>query len=116
MWLTKAVDIAVSYPVHVVVYTVPSLRRPPVLLVRQRVIRGGKLRTLASRLNYRPQRLFHPLVALLVHIVSNEVVVGLTANAFMVLTIVPDRVVSTEVFKAEAAVGYNQEVSSSLLE
>ena len=33
MWLTKAVDISVSYPVHVVVYTVPSLRRPPVLLV-----------------------------------------------------------------------------------
>ena len=34
MWLTKAVDISVSYPVHVVVYTVPSLRRPPVLLVQ----------------------------------------------------------------------------------
>ena len=41
VWLTKAVDISVSYPVHVVVYVVPSLRRPPVLLVRQRVIRGG---------------------------------------------------------------------------
>ena len=33
VWLTKAVDITVSYPVHVVVYTVPSLRKPPVLLV-----------------------------------------------------------------------------------
>jgi len=30
--LTKAVDISVSYPVHVVVYTVPSLRRPYALL------------------------------------------------------------------------------------
>ena len=46
VWLTKAVDTAVSYPVHVVVYTVPSLRRPPVLLVHHRVIRGGKLWTL----------------------------------------------------------------------
>ena len=42
-WLTKAVDIAVSYPAHVVVYAVPSLRRPPVLLVCYRVMRGGKL-------------------------------------------------------------------------
>ncbi len=24
VWLTKAVDISVSYPVHVVVYTVPT--------------------------------------------------------------------------------------------
>ena len=46
VWLTKAVDISVSYLVHVVVYTVPSLRRPPVLLVRQRVMRGGKLQTM----------------------------------------------------------------------
>ena len=43
MWLTKAVDISVSYPVHVVVYTVPSLRRPPVLLVYHRVMRGGEI-------------------------------------------------------------------------
>ena len=99
MWLTKAVDIAVSYPVHVVVYAVPSLRRPPALLVRQRVIRGGKLRTLASRLNYRPQSLFHPLIALGVHVVGDEVVMGLTADTFVILTIVPDRVVSAEVFK-----------------
>ena len=35
MWLTKAVDKTVSYLVHVVVYTVPSLRRPPVLLVQK---------------------------------------------------------------------------------
>ena len=41
MWLTKAVDTAVSYPVHVVVYAVPSLRRPPVLLVCHRTMRGG---------------------------------------------------------------------------
>ena len=34
VWLTKAVDISASYPVHVVVYAVPSLRRPPVLLVQ----------------------------------------------------------------------------------
>ena len=34
VWLTKAVDTAVSLLVHVVVYTVPSLRRPPVLLVQ----------------------------------------------------------------------------------
>ena len=46
MWLTKAVDIAVSYPVHVVVYAVPSLRRPPVLLVCQRVMYRGKLHAL----------------------------------------------------------------------
>ena len=46
VWLTKAVDISVSLPVYVVVYTVPSLRRPPVLLVRHRVIRIGKLQTL----------------------------------------------------------------------
>ena len=116
MWLTKAVDTSVSLLVHVVVYTVPSLRRPPVLLVRHRVIRRGKLWTLTSRLNYRPQRLFHPLIALGVHIVSNEVVVGLVLDAFMILTIVPDRVVSAEVFKAGAAIGYTQEVSSSLLE
>ena len=44
VWLTKAVDIEVSYPVHVVVYTVPSLRRPPVLLVRQRIICRGNYR------------------------------------------------------------------------
>jgi len=43
VWLTKAVDTAVSYPVHVVVYTVPSLRRPPVLLVLTQAICGGKL-------------------------------------------------------------------------
>ena len=43
VWLTKAVDTAVSYPVHVVVYTVPSLRRPPVLLVCHRVVCIGKL-------------------------------------------------------------------------
>ena len=63
-----------------------------------------------------PQRLFHPLIALGVHVVGDEVVVGLTANAFMILTIVPDRVVSTEVFKVGVVVGYSQEVSSSLLE
>ena len=39
MWLTKAVDIAVSLLVHVVAYAVPSLRRPPVLLVHYRVMR-----------------------------------------------------------------------------
>ena len=44
--LPMAVDTAVSYPVHVVVYAVPSLRRPPVLLVRQRIMRGGKLQAL----------------------------------------------------------------------
>ena len=43
MWLTKAVDISVSLPVHVVVYTVPSLRRPPVLLVRHRTMRRGEI-------------------------------------------------------------------------
>ncbi len=43
MWLTKAVDISVSYPVHVVVYAVPSLRRPPVLLAHYRAIRGGEI-------------------------------------------------------------------------
>ena len=43
VWLTKAVDTSVSYPVHVVVYTVPSLRRPPVLLVLTQAICGGKL-------------------------------------------------------------------------
>ncbi len=43
VWLTKAVDTAVSLLVHVVVYAVPSLRRPPVLLVHQRVIRVGEL-------------------------------------------------------------------------
>ena len=46
VWLTKAVDISASYPVHVVAYTVPSLRRPPVLLVRQRVMCIGKLQVL----------------------------------------------------------------------
>ena len=46
VWLTKAVDISVSYPVHVVVYTVPSLRRPPVLLAYYRAICGGKLQIL----------------------------------------------------------------------
>ncbi len=43
MWLTKAVDISVSYLVHVVVYTVPSLRRPPVLLVRHRTMRRREI-------------------------------------------------------------------------
>ena len=43
VWLTKAVDIAVSHPVHVVVYAVPSLRRPPVLLVHHRVVRRGEI-------------------------------------------------------------------------
>ena len=62
-------------------------------------MRGGKLQTLTSRLNYRPQRLFHPLIALGVHVVGDEVVVGLTADAFMILAIVPDRVVGAEVFK-----------------
>ena len=28
VWLTKAVDISVSYPVHVVVYTVPTCPAP----------------------------------------------------------------------------------------
>ena len=107
VWLTKAVDIAVSYPVHVVVYTVPSLRRPPVLLVCHGAMRIGKLQMLVSRLYYRPQRLFHPLVALGVHVIGDKVVVGFTANAFMILTIVPDRVVSTEVLKAGAAIGYS---------
>ena len=66
--------------------------------------------------HYRPQRFFHPLIALLVHVIGDEVIVGLTLDAFMVLAIVPDRVVSTEVLKAGAAIGYTQEVSSSLLE
>ena len=43
VWLTKAVDTAVSYPVPVVLAMSPGLRRPPVLLARQRVMRGGKL-------------------------------------------------------------------------
>ena len=43
VWLTKAVDTAVSYPVHVVVYAVPSLRRPPVLLVQRGAIRRGEI-------------------------------------------------------------------------
>ena len=43
MWLTKAVDTSVSYPVHVVVYAVPSLRRPPVLLVYHRTMRRGEI-------------------------------------------------------------------------
>ncbi len=91
VWLTKAVDISASYPVHVVVYTVPSLsstqqmhksiriqfkptlchgsscaiptlcillgcwslRRPPVLLVCHRTIRGGEIMdfALSRRLN-----------------------------------------------------------------
>ena len=51
VWLTKAVDTAVSYPVHVVVYTVPSLRRPPVLLVPTQAMRGGKLQLTLSRKN-----------------------------------------------------------------
>ena len=47
VWLTKAVDTSVSLLVHVVAYTVPSLRRPPVLLVHYRVMRGeGKLQIL----------------------------------------------------------------------
>ena len=66
--------------------------------------------------HYRPQRLFHPLIALLVHVVGDEVIVGLTANAFMILTVVSDRVVGTEVFEAGAAIGYSQEVSGSLFE
>ena len=37
VWLTKAVDTAVSLLVHVVVYAVPSLRRPPVLLVQRKL-------------------------------------------------------------------------------
>ena len=51
VWLTKAVDITVSYPVHVVVYTVPSLRRPPVLLVHHRTMYRGKLQLALSRKN-----------------------------------------------------------------
>ena len=79
-------------------------------------MRGGKLQTLISRLNYHPQRLFHPLIALRVHVVGDEVVMGLTADTFVILAIVPDRVVSTEVFKVRAAIGYSQEVSGGLLE
>ena len=116
MWLTKAVDISVSYLVHVVAYTVPSLRRPPVLLVCHGAMRIGKLQMLVSRLYYRPQRLFHPLIALGVHVIGDEVVVGFVLDAFMILTIVPDRVVSAEALKAGAVVGYSQEISSSLLE
>ena len=63
-----------------------------------------------------PEGLLHPLIALLVHIVGDEVAVGFTADTFVILTIVPDRVMGTEVLKAGAAVGYSQEVSSSLLE
>ena len=63
-----------------------------------------------------PEGLLHPLVALGIHVVGDEVVVGLTANAFVILAIVPDRVVSAEIFKAGAVVGYSQEVSGSLLE
>ena len=63
-----------------------------------------------------PEGLLHPLITLGVHVVGDEVVVGLTANAFVILTIVPDRVVGAEVFKVRAVVGYSQEVSSSLLE
>ena len=79
-------------------------------------MRRGKLQTLVSRLYYRPQRLFHPLIALGVHVVGDEVVVGFAADAFMILTIIPDRVVGAEVFKAGAVVSYSQEVSSSLFE
>ena len=63
-----------------------------------------------------PEGLLHPLIALLVHVIGDEVVVGLTANAFVILAIVPDRVVNTEVFKLGVAVCYSQEVSSSLFE
>ena len=62
------------------------------------------------------ERLLHPLIALLVHVIGDEVVVGLVLDAFMILTLVPDRVVGTEVLKAGAAIGYSQEVSGSLLE
>ena len=62
-------------------------------MMTRRRVRGYDL------VHYRPQGLFHPLIALLVHIVGDEVIVGLTLDAFMILTIVPDRVVSTEVFK-----------------
>ena len=51
VWLTKAVDISASYPVHVVVYTVPSLRRPPVLLVQKTDICMKE--TIRSTLGYR---------------------------------------------------------------
>ena len=67
-------------------------------------------------LYHRPEGLLHPVIAGLVHVVGDEVVVGLTADAFVILAIVPDRVVSTEVFKAGVAIGYNQEVSGSLFE
>ena len=53
-----------------------------------------------------PERFFHPLIALRVHVVGDEVVVGLTADAFVILAIVPDRVVGTEVLEAGAVVGY----------
>ena len=43
VWLTKAVDTAVSYPVPVVLATSPGLRRPPVLLVCHKVIRRGEI-------------------------------------------------------------------------
>ena len=79
-------------------------------MMTRRRVRGYDL------VHYRPQRLFHPLIALRVHVVGDEVVVGLTADTFVILTIVPDRVVGTEVFKAGAAIGYSQEVSSSLFE
>ena len=51
VWLTKAVDISVSLLVHVVVYTVPSLRKPPVLLVCHGAMRIGKLQLALSRKN-----------------------------------------------------------------
>ena len=70
------------------------------MMTRRRV--GGY-----NLVHYRPQCLFHPLIALLVHVVGDEVIVGLTANAFMILTIVPDRVVGAEVLKAGAAIGYS---------
>ena len=52
-----------------------------------------------------PECLFHPLIALGVHVVGDEVVMGLTADTFVILTIVPDRVVGAEVFKVWIAVG-----------
>ena len=63
-----------------------------------------------------PEGLLHPVIAGLVHVVGDEVVMGLTADTFMILAIVPDRVVGTEVLEAGAVVGYSQEVSSSLFE
>ena len=56
MWLTKAVDTSVSLPVHVVVYAVPSLRRPPVLLARHRTMRRGKL-----QITYQSSAIIHSM-------------------------------------------------------